>query len=168
MEFDKRITDISKIMNCFTVEEAKRYLYTSGYFADHIEDFAELDKLDMTELIDIEQKFKYPYSGYCDRFKFFLPCAFVKEEKEEKEKKYSPFILSEFLTVFPIGEMIRFRHKIDKLEKHLIFLGYKKNENGDIYIEIGNSCVLTLEELFKNYEWQKFPEEEYRPFGVEE
>ena len=115
MEFDKRIKDVSKIMNCFTVEDAKRYLHTYGYFADHIEDFVDLDKIDKGELAGIEQDFKYPYSYYYgDKFKFFLPCAFVVDEEEKKEKKYRPFKdLEEFRRILGVrvGNIIHYREK---------------------------------------------------------
>ena len=167
MEFDKRITDVSKIMNCFTTENAKRYLHTYGYFADHIEDFVDLDKIDKGELADINQEFKYTYYAYCiDKFKFFLPCAFVADEEEKKEKKLRPYTLDEFLEIFNQGDVIRFRYKIDKSKIFSLFLGYTI-EDKNISIEIGHGTY-DLEELFKYYEWMRSNSEEYIPFGVEE
>lgn len=166
MEFDKRITDISKIMNCFTVEDAKRYLYTSGYFADHIEDFADLDKIDKGELTDINEEFKYPYYWYCkDSFKFFLPCAFVAEEEEKKEKKYRPYTLNEFLTVFTMLSRITFREKGNNdCIITCVVNGYRTRLN------ITDVCLgvewISLGTLFNEYEY-KNTLGDWLPFGVE-
>lgn len=165
MELDKRITDVSKIMNCFTTEEAKKYLHTYGYFTDHIEDFAELDKFDMYELAGIEQDFKYPYSYYYgDKFKFFLPCAFVKEETEQKqEKKYRPFTIDEFEN-FAVAQ-IRFRSKSKKTIYQVKYNGFIKYEDTkDIYVILGKNeyslnTLLNEYEVMINNKWQ--------PFGVE-
>lgn len=172
MEFDKRITDISKIMNCFTVQDAKRYLHTNGYFADHIEDFAELDKIDMTELAGIEQDFKYPYVGYCiDKFKFFLPCAFVADEEERKEKKYRQYkTIEEFVNHVGLREhdkvqFIGFRNKHNARRYYLAYNGYVVDTTGTIYIHLG-SLAFTFYDLFTSYEYE-LNSFEWLPFGVE-
>ena len=164
MEFDKRIKDVSKIMNCFTVEDAKRYIYTSGYFADHIEDFVELDKLDMNELESIQQESKYPYAwSYDNRFKFFLPCAFVADDK--KEKKYRPFKdLEEFRRILGVmvGNIIHYREKGSSLEFKLMWTGYSSEER------VLFSCFhYSLTDLFERHEYCD-SDGNWLPFGVEE
>lgn len=169
MEFDKRITDISKIMNCFTTEDAKRFLHTYGYFADHIEDFADLDKLDMTELTGIQQDFKYPYSsGYCnDNFKFFLPCAFVADEKEKEEKKYRPFTLQEFegfVNNLPYNFII-FRPKGNNDTYFFMYGGYVSCDDVIVSVILGNR-LFSFERLLENFELKV--NDKWQPFGVEE
>lgn len=168
MKLDKRI-DKDKIYSCFDTEQSKEYINTKGYFTDCYENFNDIRKLFYGTLENINNNsvFSYFNSERKETCRFFLPEKFVKSKEDKKEKELRPYTLSEFLTIFPIGEIIIFRYKRDKSETYSIFLGYEKRESGDIYIEIG-SAIFTLESLFKNYEWQKFPEEEYRPFGVEE
>lgn len=170
MEFDKRITDISKIMNCFTVEYAKKYLHTYGYFADHIEDFADLDKLDMTELTGIQQDFKYPYSsGYCnDNFKFFLPCAFVADEKEKEEtKKLRPY---NTFREFPkeIGSVLTYRSKSSP-HVHILTSLQSIATKDDKLIYVYMDCFrFTPLDLFTDYEYLNDIGDKWLPFGVEE
>lgn len=164
MEFDKRITDISKIMNCFTVEKAKRYLHTSGYFADHIENFTDLDKLDMTGLAGIMQDSKYPYYEDILSFKFFLPCAFVADEKEKKLRPYKN--ISEFSNETGCEEVgtdiisISIRNKDTKHEYVLLYTGYCNNA-----VHLGGMYI-TLKSLFNYYEF--LYEDKWLPFGVGE
>ena len=164
MELDKRITDISKIMNCFTVEDAKRYLHTYGYFADYIEDFCNLNEIDMFELTGIEQEFKYPYCVDGNSFKLFLPCAFVADEKEKKEKKYRPFKdLEEFRRILGkgVGNIIHYREKGSSLEFKLMWTGYSSEE------KVLFSCFhYNLTALFERYEYCD-SDGEWLPFGVE-
>ena len=164
MEFDERITDISKIMNCFTTEDAKRYLHTHGYFADHIEDFWNLNDIDMLELTGFQQEFKYPYCVDGDSFKFFLPCAFVAEEKEKKEKKYRALTIDEFLDKFHIGEVIVFRSKVmPNIVCHILFDGYIEEIDKETFVILGLHRY-PLKELFSSYEC--FYNGRWVPFGV--
>lgn len=166
MKLDKRITDVSKIMNCFTTEQAKEYIYTSGYFADYIEDFVDLDSLDRCELKIIESEFKYPYCIDGDSFKFFLPCEFVKEETEQKqEKKYRPYKdIEEFCNQgFQIVVM---RHKQTETEFHVAYNGYRLPKDGLCMVLLGNLSY-SLDDLFDNYELLD-SDGVWKPFGVEE
>ena len=170
MKFDKRITDISKIMNCFTVEDAKRYLHTYGYFADHIEDFAKLNEIDMNELTSIQQDFKYPYAWrYDNTFKFFLPCAFVadEEEKKEKENKYRPFTLQEFedfVNNLPSNYII-FRPKGNNDTYFFMYSGYVSCDDGIVSVILGNR-LFSFERLLEYFELKV--NDKWQPFGVEE
>ncbi len=175
MKFDKRITDVSKIMNCFTTEDAKRYLHTYGYFADHIEDFAKLNEIDMNELTSIQQDFKYPYAWrYDNTFKFFLPCAFVADEEEKKEKKLRPYkTVSEFFEKEGLDTYSKIRirnknHPYDSQTVHIV--GFGQTKINDDYIEyLMMGChEYTLDSLFKNFEFQLACTDEFKPFGVEE
>lgn len=176
MEFDKRIKDSSKIMNCFTTENAKKYLHTYGYFADNIEDFVDLDKIDMRELTDIQQEFKYPYSASScnDSFKFFLPCAFVADEKEKKEKKYRPYkTVSEFFEKENLDTYSKIRirnknHPYDSQTVHIVGFGQTKINDGYIEYLMMGCHEYTLDSLFKNFEFQLAYTDEFKPFGVEE
>lgn len=168
MEFDKRITDISKIMNCFTIEDAKKYLHTYGYFADNIEDFYNLEYLNINELTGIDEDSKYPYrnldkQGYI--FKYFLPCAFVADEEEKKEQKLRPYSINEFFDKFPMLSKITFREKGNNdCIITCVVNGYRTRLNG-IDICLGVEWV-SLGTLFNEYEY-KNTLGDWLPFGVE-
>lgn len=164
MELDKRIIDIKKVMDCFTTKEAKQYLNTKGYFAYNLNDFTDLTTCYEGTLVGICHDIPEPYFNKNNElyFNFFLPERFIKEE----EKKYRPYTLEEFLRVFIIGQPIKFRCKETKLDKLLIFNGYKKLSDVKVIVHI-SGYDFTLEELFDEYEWQRSNSEEYIPFGVE-
>ena len=166
MKFDKRITDISKVMNCFTVEDAKRYLHTYGYFADHIEDFADLDYLDLRELESIQSEFKYPYKHENNIFKYFLPCAFVTDEAKQ-EKMYRPFKLQEFedfVNNLP-SNFIIFRPKGNNYTYFFVYSGYVICDDGIVSVMLGDR-LFKFEILLENFELKV--NDKWQPFGVEE
>lgn len=172
MDLDKRITDTSKIMDCTTIEESRKYMHTSGYFADNLEDFANLDTLDMSELAVIQDDSKYPYGynaySYFAMSKFFLPCTYVSHRKEkEKEKKYRPFTLVEFedfINNVPF-HCVTYRRKGFEDVYHLRYGGYIIYEDKSSTIILGHSQY-TLESLMKEYELMI--DNKWQPFGVEE
>ena len=165
MEFDKRITDISKIMNCFTVEDAKRYLHTYGYFSDYIEDFCNLNEIDMFELTGIEQEFTYPYCVDGDSFKFFLPCAFVADEK--KEKKYRPYkIMQEFPWL--AGDVLKYRSKLEPSVHILTSIQSICTQNNNLVYVYMDGIRFTPSNLLTGYEYLNIKRDEWLPFGVEE
>lgn len=166
MEFDKRITDISKIMNCFTTKEAKKYLHTNGYFTDSIENFSNLDIIDMTELTGINQDFKYPYSGY-DSFRFFLPCAFVADEQEKKEKTYRPYnTIGEF--PWRIGSVLTFRSKSEPSVHILASVESIAIRDNDLVYVYMDGLRFTPLHLLTDYEYLNDKGDKWLPFGVEE
>lgn len=167
MKFDKRINDITKIMNCFTTEYAKRYLHTSGYFADHIEDFTDLDKLDMRELTDIQQEFKYPYSASScnDSFKFFLPCA---DAETKKEKKYRPYkAIGEFPRKI-IGSVLTYRSKSEPSVHILTSIQSIALKDGKLIYVYMDGLRFTPSHLLTDYEYLSATSDEWLPFGIEE
>lgn len=163
MELDKRITDEGYIFDCFSTDKAKIYLNERGYFAYNLDDFTDLTTCYEGKLVGICHNIPKPYFNNELYFNFFLPERFIKEEK----KKYRPYTLDEFLKVFIIGQPIKFRDKEIKLDKLLIFNGYKKLSDVKVIVHI-SGYDFTLEELFDEYEWQRSNSEEYVPFGVEE
>lgn len=169
MELDKRITDKGYIFDCYSIDKAEQYLNKQGYFSDFIENFCDLDRCTYAELTKIHNYSILPYEkieGARSCYRFFLPAEFVNLTKP-KEKKYRPYELEEFHSIFAVGQLIRYRRKSTKLEKLLIYIGYETLESGDAIINIGNN-VYTIKELFKYYDWQEHDGEEYKPFGVEE
>lgn len=173
MELDKRINEDYRIYTCFDTERAKEYIGEFGYFADDIEDFSNIGNSNllysMLKNVDNDSEFTYiPFNTESNSaWKFFLPEEFVNLTKP-KEKKYRPFKdAEEFLDIFPMGQPIKFRDKEYKLEKVLIFNGYETLSSGNAVINMGTT-IYTPQELFDVFELQKWNEEEWQPFGVEE
>ena len=73
----------------------------------------------------------------------------------------------EFCEKFSIGLPIKFRKKgAVGCERYLILNGYE-HEHDEQYIYIGH-IPYTLNELFRDYEWQEHYTEDFEPFGVEQ
>jgi hypothetical protein len=84
-----------------------------------------------------------------DYYTLFLP-----EEFCVPEKKYEPYVLSEFLQDFKLGEPIKFRNKKNGDTFCQIFLGYcqyNDGEEGTVYVSLGSKNY-RLRELFEDYE----------------
>lgn len=170
MELDKRITDEEYIFDCYSIDKAEQYLNKQGYFSDFIENFCDLDRCTYAELTKIHNYRILPYEkieGAKSCYRFFLPEEFVNLIKP-KEKKYRPYTLDEFQQNFTIGLVIRYRNKIDKLKKSLLYVGYercKPEDISDTIIIIGDKHY-TLDELFEHYEvYDRYGD--WVPFGVE-
>lgn len=139
-----------------------------GYFS-HYSNFetytiGELDGFTYDEFMSIQED---PDGDYGNQwYNYFIPEDKVVFKEEEKEKKYRPYTLDEFLKVFTIGQPIRYRGKKAKWNRVLIFNGYEIIEDRQINITIGGYDY-TPEDLFENFEWQESSGEEYKIFGVE-
>lgn len=89
MNADKRILDISKILNCLTTDKAKEYIGEMGYFSDNLEDYNNLDNVKLDTLSEVGSN----YFGYIDTYpdiikykEFFLPARYVESSIIEPRK----------------------------------------------------------------------------------
>ena len=99
----------------------------------------------------------------CDWFAFYIPESSLKQ----KQKQFRPYTFMEFCEKFSIGLPIKFRKKgAVGCERYLILNGYE-HEHDEQYIYIGH-IPYTLNELFRDYEWQEHYTEDFEPFGVEQ
>lgn len=162
-KLDPRIKDRKFIFDCFNAEEAKKYIGQKCYMSDFIGRFDDIENTVECTLENIDGG-RFVYNSLW--FAFCLPAEFVAP----KEKKFRPYTLMEFEDKFHIGLPINFRKKgAEGHEKCLILNGYSHHQyEGETitYIYIG-SDPYTLDELFKDYEWQSHYTEDYQPFGVE-
>lgn len=166
MQLDKRFKAFP--FCCFTAENCSEYINQKGYFANNISSFRDINSCTYGTL----------EKNFCDRansfqikenkteYSFFIPEYFVKP----KEKQYRPYTFMEFTDKFTVGRPIKYRRK-GKVgwECYLILNGYRHEQHNDqtiTFIYIG-SYPYTLNQLFKDYEWQEHYTEDFKPFGVE-
>lgn len=81
MNADKRIQDISMILNCFNTDKAKEYIGEVGYFTDTLQEYANLDNVKLAMLSEVT----CGSFGYIDTHpdiikyrEFFLPARCVE------------------------------------------------------------------------------------------
>ena len=164
MELDKRIKSLSDILTCFDIERAKEFLGEKGYFAGDLCCFKDLQQLCAYGILvnvfdDRDDTFQKGETIY----PFFIPKCLLKP----KEKQYRPYTFMEFTDKFTVGQPIKFRQKgAEGYERYLILNGYE-HEPDEHYVYIGHTPY-TLNELFRDYEWQEHYTEDFKPFGVEE
>lgn len=160
MEIDKRIQG-KRPLTCFDTTEAKKYLNQKGYFADSMSNFIDLKRRCYYGTLDVADESFCPYHlAGDDYYTLFLP-----EEFCVPEKKYEPYVLSEFLQDFKLGEPIKFRNKKNGDAFYQIFLGYcqyNDGEEGTVYVSLGSKNY-RLRELFEDYE--VFLNGAFRVFG---
>ena len=173
MKLDKRINKDCKIYSCFDAEQAQEYIDTKGYFADHYENFDDVEKLFNGTLKYIDNDSAFPYEFYNDEFgfsndrfsnsfKFFLPEKFVKKEKKLRPyKNISEFWNSTGCKIIG-SHSIYIRIKDTKREEILLYTGFSF---GNDAVHLGGH-VLTFETLFYNYEF--LHKGDWMPFGVYE
>ena len=164
MELDKKIK-VKKIFDCFSdFEEVKKYFNKAVYCADFIENFSNLERYTNTFI------FKEFHLQECKPFlcggrqhRYVLPCEFV-----EQEKQYRAFTIDEFMREFTIGNIVTFRHKVNKnAEYRVIYNGYRIDSNSEFLVYFG-IWRYTLQELFNQYELLNSATAKWQLFGVEE
>lgn len=179
MELDKRILPGKKPLTCFDTEQAQDFVGKKCYLTNDISTFANLD-----QFIEKEGCSNVTYAGVIDtltnigtevsmifettylRWKFCIPCEWVKEEK--KEPKYRPYTIKDFEKAFLNGEFEDFIIFRDKHDPDNIFtMRYNGNfKKGDFeYICLGAKNY-SFEQLFENYEVADY-DGDWQPFGIE-
>ena len=172
MELDKRIKSLSDILTCFDIERAKEFLGEKGHFAGDLYCFTDLPTCPYGTLADVfddqDDTFRRKEDGIY--YPYFVPECSLKP----KEKQYRPYTFMEFTDKFTVGQPIKFRRK-GKVghERYLILNGYEHELDGlhddqtITYVYIG-AIPYTLNELFRDYEWQEHYTEDFKLFGVED
>lgn len=163
MELDKRIKSIDSIRSFNTNNDD--CLGKFGYFTNFITNFDDLNSI-RKGICSFKDGSQFPFYKGDQSFQFFIPEFSLKP----KEKKYRPYTFMEFTDKFTVGRPIKYRRK-GKVgwECYLILNGYRHEQHNDqtiTFIYIG-SYPYTLNQLFKDYEWQEHYTEDFKPFGVE-
>lgn len=86
---DKRIQDISMILNYFNTDKAKEYIGEVGYFTDNLQEYTNLDNVKLAMLSEVTcSSFGY-IDTHLDIIKykeFFLPARYVETLHLEPRK----------------------------------------------------------------------------------
>ena len=175
MEFDKRIKEGKKPLDCFDAENKeliKPFLNKEGYFSNNIENFCLLDGCFKRLLSNVSKEVKDCFKtsingGDGGDWKYFLPVEWVKEP----EKKYRPFSLEEFSNIFKVGDLVEFRYKDSDEVKCAMFTGYITDVER-IDDKTPGACEIMLGifhySLFSLFEdFERFYNGRWLPFGIE-
>ena len=178
MELDKRIIEGKKPLTCFEANQAKFFLGEKCYLTNDISIFANLNKFIEEEkcsnvtydgvidtLENIGTELSMPFETARLRWKFCIPCEWVKEEKEEP--KYRPYTIKDFEKAFlkdEFEDFIIFRDK--DYPDNVYTMRYNGNfKKGEFeYICLG-AKNFSFEHLFENYEVANY-DGDFVPFGV--
>lgn len=188
MELDKRIIDGKKPLTCFEANQAKFFIGEKCYLTNDISIFANLDQFIEKEgcsnvtyagvidtLENIGTELSMPFETARLRWKFCLPCEWVK--KEEPKTKYRPFSLNEFLERYKMGNTVTFRLKKGEyvpeaeslVEYQRMITGYEglpedRDKPGKGSILLGGCPPVSLARLFEFYELDN--DFNWQPFGI--
>lgn len=176
IELDKRIISGKKPLTCFDAEQARNFVTKNCYLTNDISLFSDLNAFKNVEwgnspvyegvvdtLTNINTEVTLIFETSYRRWKFCIPCEWVKEKKKAK-KNYRPFTISEFIQKYSVGELFKIREKQNRFTvSELQYVGHKVYEPR-IYLGITD---FTLDELFENFE-MCINNDCWIPFGTRE
>lgn len=175
IELDKRIISGKKPLTCFDTEQAQDFVGKKCYLTNDISLFSDLDVFKDIEgcksvpneydgiintLSDIDTEISMVFETTYLRWKFCIPCEWVK-----KENTYRPYTINEFVNQFSLGDEIILRPKSDGIICHKLFVEYAEYNDGDDTVFLGSSCY-GLTDLYEDCEI--YTGEGWKPFGVKE
>ena len=179
IELDKRILPGKKPLTCFDTKQAQNFVGKKCYLTNDISIFSDLDSFKETEgcsdalyvgvidrLTNINKELSMVFDTTFLRWKFCIPCEWVKPE--EHEEIYRAFSLNEFSELYAIGDVVTFRLKDCEVIEQSMLIGFQSSHDEDIpgngFVLIGN-CRYGFMELFNNYELKYL--NHWQPFGIE-
>lgn len=165
MRLDSRIKDAVYIADCFTATTYHKHIGKPCYFAQHIEEFCNLENCALDTLKSIDTITSFPFRSAGNTLSRFCLAAEFVEEKP-KEKKYRPFTdTKEFFLMRnrEVGDLIHIRSKLNNYEYHLLIIGWT-----DEGLMLGNFSEMTFDELLDKFELWDAAAREWVPFGVED
>ena len=177
IELDKRIISGKKPLTCFDAEQAQNFVGKKCYLTNDISIFSDLDSFKETEgcsdapyvgvidrLTNINKELGMVFDTTFLRWKFCIPCEWVKEE----EKTYRPYKnvqeLFGDIGVY-IGDPIHFRSKAKGTESYSLITSYTTLKDGTEKICLGGAFYYTMQALFDLFELHS--RGEWIPFGKE-
>lgn len=166
--------DIKDVYSWSNAKEAKQYINKEGYFSDDLDELnREINENKLYPLKEVNSNSAICFVTLSPVGRWscglFLPASKVKEVEE---KKYRPFkTCEEFcdaLEIDGVGDCIHFRFKDEPtLNYFVIFNGYVKDEEDQLYSVCLGSYTFTIQHLFEHFEYS-VEKGKWQPFGVYE
>lgn len=182
IELDKRIISGKKPLTCFDAEQARNFVGEKCYLTNDISLFSDLDVFKDIEgcksvpneydgiintLSDIDTEISMVFETTYLRWKFCIPCEWVKQKSEIT---YEPYTLETFENEFSIGDVVTFRGKsnTDRAGSYYkcVYSGYRffAEKGSTNTILIFGLWGFSLSELFDLYEINR--DGKWQPFGI--
>lgn len=178
IELDKRIISGKKPLTCFDAEQARNFVTKNCYLTNDISLFSDLNAFKKVEwgnspvyegvvdtLTNINTEVTLIFETSYRRWKFCIPCEWVKEEKSEP--KYRPYTIKDFEKAFLNEEfddfiILRDKHNPDDIYTLRYNGNFKKGQFEYICLGAKN---FSFELLFENYEVADY-DGDWQPFGI--
>ena len=128
----------------------------TGYAADNIAYFSDLDDKPVMECVEVRPGKVYPF--YCapvdalDRvlpYQFFIRESQVLIFREQEEPKARPFTIAEFNERFKLGGLVHFIEKDGGYERRVMYTGYCVDKS-EAWVSLGHNSY-KLNDLFDRY-----------------
>lgn len=175
MKLDSRILEGKRPLTCIDVEQAREFVGKECIFSDFFLNYVDIEKFNIdndnehTGILSINDNssdYIFINDRNESRYRFILPCEWVKPE--EHEEIYRAFSLNEFSELYAIGDVVTFRLKDCEVIEQSMLIGFQSSHDEDIpgngFVLIGN-CRYGFMELFNNYELKYL--DHWQPFGIE-
>lgn len=168
MKLDPKIIEGKKPLGCFETEEAKKFIRKECYFADNECCFQSLDFEQWSSagkgiLENVSDIGSNAYRSCRNWYAYCLPCEWVQEQKKPQWRAFKDHAeYKEFLNDGIIESWVKIKDKGDNKIYELMYIG-----GGDDKICLGG-MMLSVSNLFKDFELLNESTGEWQPFGVEE
>lgn len=162
MKLDPRIIEGKKPLTCFDSEYAKQFIGKKGFVADELNQFRDLKKTQESTLKNVWPNETYCFVSSVTGYKYFLPAEWVQEKKPQWRAFKDHAEYKEFLNDGIIESWVKIKDKGDDKIYELMYVG-----GGGDKICLGG-MILSVSNLFKDFELLNESTGEWQPFGVEE
>lgn len=162
MKLDSRIKDRKCIFDCFNAHIAEQYIGEECYMTNFLELFSDLSSVNKCRL-DSVVKDSYFYNKEVDKsFDFCLPVKLIESQKPQWRAFKDHAEYKEFLNDGIIESWIKIKDKSDDKIYELMYVG-----GGGDKICLGG-MMLSVSNLFKDFELLNESTGKWQPFGVKE
>lgn len=172
MILDSRIKEGKRPLTCIDIEQAREFVGKECIFSDFFINYLDIEKFNIdndnehTGILSIADDSSCDYifinARNKSRYRFILPCEWVKEEKTTK---FEPYTLDTWEQEFKTGDVVFFKGKEgtckDGTLYKCLYLGYLETEDNRILVILGPwlfgfSELLNLYEIDRSGNWEPF------------
>lgn len=165
MKLDSRIKEGKKPLTPFDTEEAKPFVGKECYFAHNYTSFRDLQGCSRGSLTAVDYKNDMSFvmaDGGISKFPYIIPCEWTEQKRPQWRAFKDHAEYKEFLNDGIIESWVKIKGKGDGKIYELMYIG-----GGDDKICLGG-MMLSVSNLFKDFELFNESTREWQPFGVEE